>query len=51
MTQRIVIDFVPVAIYKGTNQQQQRRLRMFKVRHQHLQNLIHVAWGNDYLRT
>ena len=51
MTQGIVVNLVPVALDKGTHQEQQRRLRLMEIGDQHLYYLVVIAWGNDNLRT
>ena len=49
--QGIVVNLVPIALDKGTHEQQQCRLRLMEVGDQHLHNLIVIARSNDNLRT
>ena len=49
MTQRIIVDLMPIAFDKGTHQQQQRGLRLVEVRDEHLHDMIVVARGDDDL--
>ena len=51
MSEGIVVDLMPIALDKGADQQQQRRLGLVEIGHQHLDNLVVIAWGNDDLST
>ena len=50
MSQGVVVNLVPVAMDEGTDQQQQRGLRLMEIGDEHLDNLIVVARRNDNLR-
>ena len=45
----VVVDLMPVALYKGTHKEQERGLRLVEIGDEHLHNLVVVAWGNDNL--
>lgn len=51
MAEGIVVDFVPVALDKGADEQQQCALWLVKIRHEHLYYLVLIAGSNDNLRT
>ena len=50
MSQSIVVDLSPVAMYEGADEKKKRALRLMEIRHQSLDNLILVAWSDDNLR-
>ncbi len=47
--QSIVVDLAPVATHEGTHEKQERGLRLVKVRDEHTDNLVVVAWADDDL--
>ena len=49
MAEGVVVDLAPVALDEGTHKQEQRGLRLVEVRHQHLDDLIVIARGDDDL--
>ena len=51
MSEGVIVDLMPVAMNKGADEQQQRRLRLVEVRDEHADDLIVVARTDNDLRT
>ena len=49
MAECVIIDAAPVATDEGTDEEQERALRLVEIGDEHIHNLVLIAWGNDNL--